>query len=139
VFVLDASVAVAALLSEDRWSAASAILERLGSESAIAPGHWSLEVANVLARELRRERITVEESVRLAVEVERWGVLSDQETPLRALNRTLELAAAHRLTSYDAAYLELCLRLSLPLATFDSQLADAARQSGVTLVMQAAA
>jgi predicted nucleic acid-binding protein len=40
----------------------------------------------------------------------------------------------HRLTFYDAAYLELALRLSAPLATLDRALARAARAAAVPLL-----
>jgi predicted nucleic acid-binding protein len=45
--------------------------------------------------------------------------------------RTLELARVHRLSAYDATYLELAERLGLPLATLDGSLARAARAVGV--------
>jgi hypothetical protein len=44
-------------------------------------------------------------------------------------------ADLHRLTVYDATYLELALRLSLPLATFDDDLRRAAQQEGVSLLV----
>ncbi|MGO9269985.1 MAG: type II toxin-antitoxin system VapC family toxin [Terriglobia bacterium] len=40
----------------------------------------------------------------------------------------------HRLTVYDAAYLELAQRTGLPLATLDGDLQKAARAEGVALV-----
>ena len=43
----------------------------------------------------------------------------------------LSLALRFQLTSYDAAYLELALRLQLPIATRDDALADAAWAAGV--------
>ena len=46
----------------------------------------------------------------------------------------LTLARRHRLTFYDAAYLELAVREALPLATLDQALATAARAEGVPLV-----
>ncbi|HVB15439.1 MAG TPA: type II toxin-antitoxin system VapC family toxin, partial [Stellaceae bacterium] len=49
-------------------------------------------------------------------------------------NRMIALARKHRLTVYDAAYLELALRRALPLATLDMPLAHAARAEGVPLV-----
>jgi predicted nucleic acid-binding protein len=45
----------------------------------------------------------------------------------------LTLARRHRLTVYDAAYLELAVRNALPLATLDAMLATAARSEGVPL------
>ncbi len=38
------------------------------------------------------------------------------------------------MTSYDAAYLELALRLGAPLATNDEDLAEAAGKAGVALL-----
>jgi predicted nucleic acid-binding protein len=43
----------------------------------------------------------------------------------------LSLARAHRLSAYDAAYLELALRRGLPLATLDDKLRAAASALGV--------
>jgi len=43
------------------------------------------------------------------------------------------LARQHSLSIYDAAYLELALRLGLPLATRDVALARAATEAGVAL------
>ena len=43
----------------------------------------------------------------------------------------LKLAAAHHLTPYDAAYLELALHLGLPLASQDQRLIAAAERAGV--------
>jgi predicted nucleic acid-binding protein len=46
----------------------------------------------------------------------------------------LALARGHRLTIYDAAYLELARRIGVPLATLDQQLAHAARAARVPLL-----
>jgi predicted nucleic acid-binding protein len=45
----------------------------------------------------------------------------------------LALARQHALSAYDAAYLELALRLSLPLATLDRRLQAAATAAGVAI------
>ena len=44
------------------------------------------------------------------------------------------LARKHRLTAYDAAYLDLAVRLTAPMATLDRALADAALAEGLELV-----
>ena len=44
------------------------------------------------------------------------------------------LARTHNLTSYDAAFLELAVRLQLPLATNDQALARAAADANVPLL-----
>jgi predicted nucleic acid-binding protein len=49
----------------------------------------------------------------------------------------LDLARAERLTAYDAAYLELAMRLGIPLASKDADLCDAAEHLGVTVLRAA--
>ena len=46
----------------------------------------------------------------------------------------LQLARRHRLTVYDAAYLELAVRQGHPLATLDAALSIAARAESVHLI-----
>jgi predicted nucleic acid-binding protein len=46
----------------------------------------------------------------------------------------MSLAREHRLTPYDAAYLELAIRLGLSLATGDCDLAAATERAGVVLL-----
>jgi predicted nucleic acid-binding protein len=46
----------------------------------------------------------------------------------------LELAIQHNLTVYDAVYLDLALRLNLPLATLDLDLRKAATTAGVLIL-----
>jgi predicted nucleic acid-binding protein len=48
--------------------------------------------------------------------------------------QVFDLALRHDLTSYDALYLDLALRHSLPIATQDRALANAALAAGVGLV-----
>jgi predicted nucleic acid-binding protein len=51
-----------------------------------------------------------------------------------AWHNTMALAEKHRLTVYDATYLELSLRRGLPLATFDAALRRAAAAAGAKLL-----
>lgn len=52
----------------------------------------------------------------------------------RAFSNIRKLADVHRLTSYDAAYLDLAIRRGLPLASLDDDLKNAAIASGVRLI-----
>ena len=61
-------------------------------------------------------------------------VVVDQETSRLAFSTVSELAAQRTLTVYDAAYLELARRKSLPLGSRDEQLRDAAKKVGVRLL-----
>jgi predicted nucleic acid-binding protein len=55
----------------------------------------------------------------------------DIETPARAWTDVSSLAETHRLTVYDAAYLELAGRRMLPLATLDAALRRAGEAMGI--------
>ena len=54
--------------------------------------------------------------------------------PLDAWEAPLRLALTHRLTLYDARYLDLALAMELPLATLDRELRAAAAAERVPLL-----
>lgn len=95
------------------------------------PAIWYLELGNVLIQAERRNRLSVAD---IATRLELFGALPitiDDERPDRTLQAVLTLARAERLTTYDAAYLELAMRRGLPLASKDQDLVEAARRCGV--------
>jgi predicted nucleic acid-binding protein len=65
-------------------------------------------------------------------------IVEDATRPSAVQSTVLTLARAQNLTAYDATYLELVLRTSGALATFDRKLADAARAAGVRVFGDAA-
>ena len=135
--VLDASVALSWCFKNEATATADRVLERLAIEAASVPAIWHLEIANVLALSERRGRITPANSSEFIALLETLDVVVDEETPSRALGRVLDLARAERLTAYDAAYLELAMRLGIPLASKDAALCDAAEGLGVSVLRAA--
>ena len=135
--VLDASVALSWCFENEATGAADRVLERLANEAASVPVIWHLEVANVLALSERRRRITPAGSAEFIALLETLAIVVDDETPLRAFGRVLDLAREERLTAYDAAYLELAMRLGIPLASKDGDLCDAAERLGVSVLRAA--
>jgi predicted nucleic acid-binding protein len=135
--VLDASVALAWCFENEATAAADRVLERLAAEAASVPAIWHLEIANVLALSERRRRITPAGSAEFVALLETLEIVVDEETPWRALGRVLDLARQERLTAYDAAYLELAMRLGVPLASKDGDLCDAAERLGVSVLRAA--
>jgi predicted nucleic acid-binding protein len=125
-FVLDASVTVAWCFDDESTPAAWALLDRLRTAPGYVPALWALEIGNILLGAERRGRIS------RARAVEFMGILGDldlridPDLPGRAFRDILPLARERSLTTYDASYLELAMRLGLPLATKDSALARAA-------------
>ena len=133
-FVLDASVALAWCFDDEATAATRGVVERLAAEDDSVPAIWHIEVATVLALAERRRRITQAESAEFIARLESLAILVDETTGARAFSRILDLAREERLTAYDAAYLELAMRLGVPLATKDQALGDAAGRLGVAVL-----
>ena len=138
-FVLDNSVVMRWLLndgSEERLAYATKVLDLLTQDTgeASVPGIWSLEVANVLVKAQAKGLVTEARASAFVGLLAEMTITADASTAARALGDTLQLARRFKLSSYDAAYLELALREGLPLATLDADLQSAMKQVGGTLV-----
>lgn len=134
-FVLDCSVAISWCLVDENNPIANAILAMMLDAEAFVPGIWSLEIANVLLVAERRNRMTQEQSEEAIALLQSLLIQIDTATDANALGATLAIGRQEGLAAYDAAYLELALRLGLPLATIDTRLAKAATRCGVELVV----
>jgi predicted nucleic acid-binding protein len=132
-FVVDASMALACF-ADETTPATTEVQDRLKVESALVPSHWFLEVANALAMAERRSRIQPAVADAFIKLITQMQLVEDNETTERAFVEILSLARSHRLTVYDAAYLDLSLRHGLPLASLDEDLRAAASQLGVQLL-----
>lgn len=133
-FVLDCSVTMAWLFHDEATSKTAALLNRLASESAVVPAWWALEVVNVLALAERKGRITLAQSDAFITSLNTLEIERDNESPARAFTHLLSLCRKHRLTSYDAMYLDLANRRGLPLATLDEELRKAAKKLGISVL-----
>ncbi len=133
-FVIDCSVAVTWCFEDQATAASDGLLDRLGDEPAAAPAIWPLELGNVLVMAERRGRINAAQLAEFVALLQELPVAIDEETPQRALDEVLTLARAEGLTTYDAAYLELAMRLGVPLATHDKELRQAAERLGAPVL-----
>jgi predicted nucleic acid-binding protein len=134
-FVLDSSVALTWFFKDQASAETDLILRELGAGSCCAVAqHWRLEVTNVLLGAERAKKKTAGESTQFLALLEKLTIEVDQETDRSAGSATLALARKHKLTTYDAAYLELASRRGLPLATLDEELRKAAKTEGVLVL-----
>ena len=133
-FIIDASITLAWCFADEATAATIEVQEGLKDDSALAPAHWFLEIANSLAMAERRRRTTSVTSDAFIALLGEMDIEVDEESSERAFLEILPLARAHRLTVYDAVYLELAVRRQLPLATLDEELRAAATQLGVKLL-----
>ena len=114
---------------------ADSVLERLAAgDIAIVPVLWFYEASSVLARAQNRGTLTALKADEFIAELKSLKVIADEESAVRVFTDVHHLALAHRLTSYDAAYLELAIRRRLPLATLDADLLRACKAAGVTVL-----
>jgi predicted nucleic acid-binding protein len=132
--VLDVSLSCAWCFADEASDGAWAILEQLQTHQAHVPALWLWETANVLVHAERRGRISGAASRTFLGLLEDLPISVDQPSTASVWHDTLALARSHRLTSYDAAYLELALRRGLPLASRDKALQAAAGAEGVPLL-----
>jgi predicted nucleic acid-binding protein len=137
-YVLDNSVAMRWLLPSQKFADqdyAEAVLRSMLDATALVPQLWHLEAANVLLTAEQCGELTTAATDSFMVELINLPIETDHLTSSQAFGQTLSLARTYRLSSYDAAYLELAIRSKLPLATLDKRLLKAAGKAGVTLYL----
>ncbi len=132
-FVIDNSVVSGWYIKEQATHYTAAILERLKNDTAHTPALWLLELANVARTSVIRGKFMPEQAAdavalmtNLPITVDRTVVSADA---------LLALALRYNISSYDAAYLDLAMRLQLPIAAKDGALRNAAEAAGVGVVM----
>jgi predicted nucleic acid-binding protein len=134
-FVLDGSLTMAWCFEDEASPETDEIQDSLTAGAhAYVPTLWHLEIANVLWACERRNRITEADSVRFLAVLEALNITTDHQTEQHASQRTLGLARRHGLSVYDAAYLELAMRLGLPIASKDEALRKAAEAVGLSIL-----
>lgn len=133
MLVLDASMALAWAFARQVPSerdCADRVLQALQGTAARVPAIWSIEVANGLLVGGRRHVITSALSAEYLRRLDLLAVVIDPSEGAAHRDAVLFVARKYDLTAYDACYLELTLRLSATLATFDRKLANATRSAG---------
>ena len=130
-FVLDASVTASWCFEDEVVPVADAAMNRLPEDHAVVPALWWFEIRNILVVNERRGRIESADSEVFLNDLARLPIRIEIDPNERLV---VALARKHRLTAYDAAYLDLAVRLTAPMATLDRALAVAARAEGLELV-----
>lgn len=129
--VLDASVAVAWFVRTQGSLYTNRIRRIAKREPLHVPAVWPLEIANALKLLCRRGNIS-ERAALTAADLLGDLVLTVHQKRL-TIAQLLTLAGKHRLSTYDASYLDLAIALRLPLACRDGPLQRALSDAGVRL------
>lgn len=131
-FVLDASISLRWCLTGQQTGASSAVLRLMNTAEVYVPMIWPYEMASVVLREVNKTNITSLAAADFFLTLRRFNiVVGNKPVDISSL---YEAGKSHRLTGYDAAYVELALELGLPLATADKAMIAAAQRAGVPLL-----
>lgn len=129
-WVLDASLVAAVLFDEERSPAARRFLAAAVEADAVlsAPDLMALEIASIAAKKVWRGE-TSETDGSAAIEIA-FRLLGPMIPMTGLAQRAYALAARHRFSAYDAAYLALAENRNGRVATLDARLANRADQEG---------
>lgn len=133
-YILDASYTLTWCFPDRATEHTDAALRRMDArtDSAVVPWVWQVEVANALGKAVVKGKLSLTRAVEIWDEL---LLLPIRQVPVDAIPALLHLAVKHNLSIYDTCYLQAAIVLSLPLATNDSKLRQAAESCGiVTLV-----
>ena len=133
--VVDASVALSWCFPDEGSDYADQVLVALKGHLTVVPSVWGLEVANAILVGERRKRLRQPEIQRFVNLVDGLSILQDTQAVGENLRAVLPVARRYNLSAYDAAYLELAIRLAAPLATLDLRLRRAATQAGIRMFL----
>lgn len=126
-FVIDNSVVMAWCFDDESNEFTDSIQDRLLNSTAFVPTIWPLEVINVLLVAERKKRLTKNDGNRFIALISALPIIVESTPPFQTFHNTLPLARKHRLSSYDASYLELAIHKNLPIATLDKAIIRAAK------------
>jgi predicted nucleic acid-binding protein len=132
--VIDASAALAWFFKDEANDSSDAILERVKKSGAAVPQISRMEIANGFRTAARRNRIARQDRDVAFARLAGLPIVEDTETADRARTSIVALSDRYDLTPYDAAYLELAIRLGADLATRDDALGKAAKSAGAFMV-----
>ena len=130
--VVDASVAVSWFLPDEKEGVYSGIFRQINELEIHVPQIFYHELSNAFVMAGKRGRV---DSKTLSIILDVVWKLPIRLDSLQSLSvpsyfeSVINLGLVHHLTVYDAAYLELAVRLGgVPLLTYDSDLANVAKK-----------
>ena len=129
--VLDCSAVIAWLFPDEGDPFGISLIDIIPGIRAHVPVIWRLEVLNALLMAERRGRLLQSDTIELLTLLDSVQTVLDSQDLQARTDQIISLGRAHNLSAYDAAYLELAMRLGVPIATLDDSLLQAAATVGV--------
>jgi predicted nucleic acid-binding protein len=130
-FVCDNSVVVAWFVASQSTTYTEKLLDRAIVEDVHVPLIWRAEFAAMLLTFSHNRRLPPARVPMILEELDRLELVNDPAPP--SVRTLVDLGRRYALSAYDASYLELALRLRLPLACRNGPLKAALPKAGVAL------
>ena len=128
--VLDNSVILSWCLQDETEPLAENAMHRVVEYGAVVPGIWWYELRNALVMNERRGRLSAADTAATLADLRQLRISLDQAHDGSVV---VALARVHNLSVYDGAYLEVALRRTLPIASLDKRLLQAAAALKITI------
>ena len=130
--VVDASVVVSWFLPDEKEGEYAHLFKQIHELEIHVPQIFYYELYNALSMAAKRGRVDHKTLSHILDVVWKLPIHLDTVDPLSLpphFNNVINAAGAHNLTVYDAAYLELAVRLGgIPLITYDASLIEASKK-----------
>lgn len=130
--VVDASITLSWCFPDEQTELSIKVLDRLkNGDQALVPAFWSVEVLNTLLVGEKRGRISPEQTQAFLGDLRTLDPTLDYASLEQVCGQVQTISRDHRITPYDALYVELALRMGCALATLDQPQREAAHALGV--------
>ena len=135
VYVFDSSFIAALIIPDEKNPQVDKMYAKIPNEDEkYTPQMLWYEVANIFQNLIRRKRYNYDEVMQFFPRLGAFRLTTDFETGIVYSDTLLRLCNNYRLSSYDAAYLELAGRKKAVLCTLDENLRAAAKKHGVAVM-----
>jgi predicted nucleic acid-binding protein len=132
MFVLDASVTITWLFTNQSTPYSESVLSYLKEHQAFVPPLWHLEITNVVLGAERNQRLSHSQCMAFLEFLGNLNIVTGDS--ISSKPSLFTFALHHKLSAYDSTYLELAIKLGLPLASLDKKICGAAEVAGIKLL-----
>lgn len=131
-WILDCSFASAFFLPDESTPAIDNFFRKEKKKNNFfVPALWWYELSNVLLVSIKRKRLQYSDAIRIFSLFEEFDIKTENNINDNISRSIFELSCQHKVSAYDAAYLELAVRKNASLASLDNDLNKIATKCGI--------
>lgn len=122
--IMDTSAIMALFLHEEHGDEIEQKIYSILSNNGqiFVPSLFWYEVGNTISTAFRRDRLTLDDVQGIEYDISELPIVTDTIPDAAIRVRIREIALEHKLSLYDAAYIELSRRLQIELISLDKQI-----------------